>query len=261
MQFNFGAIENGARRVFNIAQWLLLERLGVLGVKDEPHFVREYRRVVTKQLARLPLKEAMSAAVGGQYERVGDIELAVLQYAGLRDGMSLIDFGCGSGRLASALAKAALHIHYLGVDVEPRLLNYAKRGAPADFKFVLNRALTIPSPDASADFICAFSVFTHLRHAETYLYLRDMHRVLRPGGRLVFSFIEFAQPLHWKIFEEDVEAESRRVSLHLNQFVERNVLNLWCEKLGYEQSCLIESDAAPGGGSSLGQTAMILRRQ
>ena len=59
---------------------------------------------------------------------------------------------------------------------------------------MLNRALYIPAPDACADMVCAFSVFTHLLHTETYLYLEDIRRVLRPGGRLVFSFLEFANP-------------------------------------------------------------------
>lgn len=39
---------------------------------------------------------------------------------------------------------------------------------------------TIPEPDNFADFICFFSVFTHLLHQDTYRYLRDAHHVLKP---------------------------------------------------------------------------------
>lgn len=213
-------------------------------------------------LARYPRDEAMSLAVGGSFEQFGAIECALLRYAGLRDNMSLIDFGCGSGRLAWALGREPIRTDYYGIDVEQRLLDYAKTKSPPHFRFALNHSLRIPAPDAVADMVCAFSVFTHLQHTETYLYLEDIHRVLRPDGRLVFSFIEFAQPLHWKIFAETVEANRRRATIPLNQFIERNVIELWCEKLGYEQEAYISADATPWGDTApLGQSAVILRRQ
>jgi len=225
------------------------------------HFVREYRGVVTKLLAQYPLDEAMSRAVGGNFEHFGAVECALLGYAGLRDGMSMIDFGCGSGRLAWALGREPIRIDYYGIDIEQRLLDYAKTKSPAHFRFALNLALHIPAADASVDLVCAFSVFTHLQHTETYLYLNDIRRVLRPGGRLVFSFLEFAQPQHWDVFEGTVEAERRGAVRHLNQFMERNAIDLWCEKLGYEREAYINGDAAPWGDPGpLGQSAVILHR-
>ena len=175
--------------------------------------------------------------------------------------MSLLDFGCGSGRLACALGRDPIRIDYYGIDIDQRLLDFAKRKAPAHFRFALNHALTLPAPDASADMACAFSVFTHLRHSETYLYLEDIRRVLRRDGRLVFSFLEFAQPPHWKIFEQTVEQERRRSLPHLIEFIERNAIQLWCEKLGYHPEAFIGGDAAPWGDAGpLGQSVVILRR-
>ncbi len=249
------------KRARHVIQWLMPERQ-VAGAEADFHFVRDYRRTVTKLLARFPVDEAMSQAVGGNYEHYGAIECALLRYAGLRDNMSLIDFGCGSGRLAWALGREPSHIDYCGIDIEQRLLDYAKTKSPPHFRFVLNHALRIPAADAAADMVCAFSVFTHLHHTESYLYLEDIHRVLRPNGRLVFSFLEFAQPLHWKIFEETLAGERRRAKFHLVQFIERNVIDLWCDKIGYEKVAYVSSDAAPWGGTDpLGQSAVILRRR
>lgn len=226
------------------------------------HFVRDYRRLVTELLAQFPFDEAMARAVGGSFEHIGAVEYGLLRHAGLSDGMALIDFGCGSGRLARILGQQPIRLDYLGIDVEERLLNYAKTKSPPHFRFTLNLALYIPAPDASADMVCAFSVFTHLQHTETYLYLRDMHRVLRPGGRLAFSFLEFAQPLHWKVFEDSAAAQRRGALSHLNQFIERNTIDLWCEKLGYEREAFISADVAPWGEPGpLGQSAVILRRR
>jgi ubiquinone/menaquinone biosynthesis C-methylase UbiE len=247
-------------RLRNIARWLLAQRASATGPGADFHFVRDYDRLVTKLLARYPVDEAMSRAVGGDFEHIGMVQCAVLRRAGLRDGMRLLDFGCGSGRLASALGREPIRIDYYGIDIDQRLLDFARSKAPAHFRFALNRALTLPAPNASADMVCAFSVFTHLRQAETYLYLEDIRRVLNTGGKLIFSFLEFAQPLHWEIFEETVMQERHRSLTHLNEFIERSAIQLWCEKLGYQVEAFIAGDTAPWGEAGPhGQSLVILR--
>ena len=37
--------------------------------------------------------------------------------------------------------------------------------------------------------VCAFSVFTHIEHEDSYLYLEEALRIVRPGGRFVFSCV------------------------------------------------------------------------
>ena len=246
-----------------VRPWYQLSYLLQVGRRklNDRHFVRDYSRLVTALLARHAPDEAMALAVGGAFESIGAIEHALLCHAGLRDGMTLIDFGCGSGRLASVLGRQPIRLDYCGIDIDQRLLDYAKKQAPPHFRFVLNRELQIPAADAVADMVCAFSVFTHLLHAESYLYLEDTRRVLRPGGVLVFSFLEFAQPAHWQVFADTVAAERRRAGAHLNQFIERGVIDLWAEKLGYEKLAYIDADATPWGEPGpLGQSAVILRR-
>lgn len=258
--FGVFGIQRQVQRARHVFEWLRVQG-GDPGSPNQYHFVREYQGLVTRLLASYPVEKAMSAAVGDQYEEIGDIQLALLRYAGLNQGMSLIDFGCGSGRTATALAAASFQGTYFGIDVDQRLLDYAKSRTPTSFRFALNHTLTIPSPDASADFVCAFSVFTHLKHSETFLYLKDIHRVLRPSGKLVFSFIEFAEPSHWPIFEGTVDSDLNRPWDHLNQFTERNVIDLWCAKLGYEREFYVQATEAPwGGGRPFGQSVVVLRR-
>jgi ubiquinone/menaquinone biosynthesis C-methylase UbiE len=246
-------------RLSNVARWIRGHHFP--GPGADYHFVRDYDRLVTKLLARYPVDEAMSRAVGGDFEHIGTVECAVLRRAGLWDGMRLLDFGCGSGRLAWALGREPIKIDYYGIDIDQRLLDFARSKAPAHFRFALNHALTLPAPDASADMVCAFSVFTHLRHSETYLYLEDIRRVLRTEGKLIFSFLEFAEPSHWGIFEQTVIQEHYRSLTHLNEFIERDAIQLWCEKLGYQVEAFIDGDAAPWGDAGpLGQSVVVLRR-
>lgn len=231
--------------------------------------------MVKSLLKRYPHDEAMSLAVGGHYERVGEVEKNILVFAGLQDGMSIIDLGCGSGRLATVLGRS-LRIGYLGTDVVPSLIEYARKRSPKDYRFVLHRSLSLPSPDGSVDMVCAFSVFTHLFHEETYLYLADSLRVLRPGGRVVFSFLEFNEATHWRFFREMIEKKQRKGrqkisavlqrSLErlfpgpLDMFIERSMITVWAAHLGFVCEQLVGATEAPWGEGALGQSVAILRK-
>ena len=150
------------------------------------HFVEDYERLVETLLETYSLDEAMSRAVGGDYEQIGQIEAQLLEDLGLKSGQALIDLGCGSGRLAAALGHRLDLGTYLGTDIVQALLDYARTKSPRHYRFELHRALSIPAPDESADMVCAFSLFTHLLHTESFLYLQDARRVLRLGGLMVF---------------------------------------------------------------------------
>lgn len=224
------------------------------------HFVRDYQRLVWRLRLRYPKAKAMAIAVGSTpetFHQFGRIELAVLTQAGLRPGATVFDLGCGSGRLAAALAENGMAVDYLGTDVVPALLSHARSIAPAHFRFQLHRALSVPAPDRSVDIACAFSVFTHLLHAETYIYLADMRRALRPGGRIVFSFLEFAAEDHWRVFEETVAGQKIGRNPHLNQFIERSTIETWARRLGLTVERFIDHDEDTGAGP-LGQSAVIL---
>ena len=55
-------------------------------------------------------------------------------------------------------------------------------------------------PDNAADMLCAFSVFTHMEHEDTYRYLVNARRVIKPGGRLVFSCLPMSLPDAQQLF-------------------------------------------------------------
>ena len=141
--------------------------------------------------------------------------------------MSVVDLGCGSGRTAIQIARRLPTCTYVGIDVVQDLLDHAKSICPPGYRFIRSTEVSFPLPDASADLIIGFSVFTHLLHEECYAYLQDAARVLRPGGKFVFSFFEFARADQWTIFAETVESRKADTFGHMNTFVERNAIEAW----------------------------------
>lgn len=190
-----------------------------------------YSRLV-RLLSKQPnLPEPLQTAIGGEFEAFGLIQRDMLRFYGLQPDHVLVDVGCGSGRLTIPLSRE----HpggYLGTDLVEELLDYARaRCERPDWRFALVDHLEIPAADESADMVCFFSVLTHVLHEHSYLYLEEARRVLKPGGRIVFSFLEFSDPAHWKVFEMTL-ADTRGPNVHpLNVFIDRAAIRCWSEKL------------------------------
>jgi len=68
------------------------------------------------------------------------------------------------------------------------------------FHAVVHTKLSVDAPDESLDLVFAWSVFTHRMQEETLIYMEDIYRALKPGGRLAFSFLEFGQGNQWAVF-------------------------------------------------------------
>ncbi len=224
------------------------------------HFVDDYEKLVDSLIREYSLDEAMSRAVGGLYDKMGKIELSIIEHAGLMGGMTILDLGCGSGRLASALTSSSLDIQYTGIDVVQKLLDYAAAKSRPDFCFVKSQSLDLPIASAGLDMVCAFSLFTHLLHHETFLYMQECARVLKLGGVFVFSFLEFAQVCHWETFLATANAAKSGDIPHLNCFIERSVIELWASKAGFSVEKYIEPTCAVDANGALGQSTAILRR-
>jgi ubiquinone/menaquinone biosynthesis C-methylase UbiE len=114
--------------------------------------------------------------------------LAAARLAGCPDGGDVLDVPCGFGRHSLPLAAAGYRI--VGVDRSQTLLDEARArsGATAGPELVRADYRTLPFPDASFD--AALNLFTSLGYLgdrEDTLALREIGRVLRPGGRLVIE--------------------------------------------------------------------------
>jgi len=109
---------------------------------------------------------------------------------GLRPGGSALDVACGSGKLTAELAKIAGDAgRVVGLDFSSQMLDVARRNHPR-LEFMQGDAVSLPFDDASFD---ASSIAFGLRNlADPIRGLREMLRVVKPGGRAVV--LEFVRP-------------------------------------------------------------------
>lgn len=99
---------------------------------------------------------------------------------------SLLDFGCGCGRVLRQWRELAqTHVH--GCDYNPKLVDWCRHSLLfAEFR--LNQLEPpLPYPDAEMEFVYGLSVFTHLTEELQKAWLRDLERVLTPGGVLLLT--------------------------------------------------------------------------
>ncbi|GMU55147.1 MAG: hypothetical protein AMXMBFR33_42930 [Candidatus Xenobia bacterium] len=123
---------------------------------------------------------------------------------------SIVEIGCGYGRKPEHLKNFRMGGErftgrYVGVDIDPDLLGFARNHFPPDqFQFLQTTQgsttyasngarlpgseFRFPLPDASQDFVFSTSLFTHLLEAELANYVRESLRILKPGGTMLMNY-------------------------------------------------------------------------
>ncbi len=204
---------------------------------DQDRYCRRVRALIDS----LGMEAAMRSAPGGNFVGTGLLERQLLIQHGLKRDGYLIDVGCGSGRLAYPLSEY-LSGKYLGLDIVPELIDYARRLVErSDWRFEVTTGITIPEEDNRADMVCFFSVVTHLLHEHSYLYLQEAARVLKPGGKIVFSFLEFAKSIQWSVFETAIEKLGDD-SYPMTMFIEREAIFVWAAHLNLRIETIEDAD-------------------
>lgn len=102
-------------------------------------------------------------------------------------GHRVLDLGCGTGTLAIEIKRLFPDATVSGLDGDPKILNIARKKtdeARVEITLETGMSFALPYPDGSFDRVFATLFFRHLSREDKTRTLREVYRVLEPGGEL-----------------------------------------------------------------------------
>ena len=103
------------------------------------------------------------------------------------------DLGCGPGHVARYLHDQGVRM--LGIDLSPRMIDSARQRSP-DIEFRVGDMRTLDLPDGALAGIVALYSLIHIGEPEMGATLRELRRVLAPGGLLLVAFHVGEETVH-----------------------------------------------------------------
>lgn len=138
----------------------------------------------------LPFYDPFVKLFGGDAARK-----VLIDHADIRPHQRILDIGCGTGTLAVQLKQLHPDIDLAALDPDPKALRRAERKAQragVAVKFDRGYSDDLPYPGSSFDRVFSSFMYHHLRPEDKEKTLREVHRVLRPGGS--FHMLDLAGP-------------------------------------------------------------------
>jgi trans-aconitate 2-methyltransferase len=119
------------------------------------------------------------------YDRIADPQeewgQEVLEDLRLRGNETVLDAGCGTGRVTKLLKDMVPSGKVIGVDASPSMIEKARETLEPDVELIVADITTLELPEP-VDVVFSTATF-HWILDHTRLY-RNLHRLLKPGGRL-----------------------------------------------------------------------------
>ncbi len=152
----------------------------------------------------------------------------------------VLELGCGIGRIGRELAPHCAQ--WTGVDISGNMLRHAAArmsGLDNAHFHRLERSSLEMLGDDTIDKAYSIAVFCHMDKEDLYLYLRELARVVRPGGMVFVETWNLAHPVGWRRWEYEPLVwsradQSQRKDVARNQFCTAEEFELYVRHAGFE---------------------------
>lgn len=157
----------------------------------------------------------------GYYDE--DIIKKLLNYGLLKSDMTLVDLGAGDGYLSRGVSPHVGTV--IAVDISGEMLNELSKKAVKEgltnIRTIMSDGCDMPLSGQSADVVCANMFLHHID--EPVIAIKEMHRVLRPGGKVFLADLKEHDNLEFKEKMHDVW-----------QGFSQNDVNDWFDRCGFK---------------------------
>ena len=115
------------------------------------------------------------------------IHKRLLQYVQLSDSASVLDLGCGTGRLLDRLANQFPKLHGTGLDLSPEMLRQARQQNRHHPRLIYQQGNAETLPFANCQFDAVFNSLSFLHYPNPTQVLAEVRRVLQPSGKFYLA--------------------------------------------------------------------------
>lgn len=189
--------------------------------------------------------------------------IAARHGADVGNGLDVLDFGCGAGRIARWLAPevTAAGGTFHGSDLNPRLAGWCAANLPGTYR---TNGLKPPLANAggSLDLVYAHSVLTHLTEATTEAWLGELARVLRPGGLALLTFHDENYAAAWAPDGVAAHLAAQTYVVWNNAMEGSNYMSAWVTRARLAEMAATAFDVVeiiPGRSDDPAQAIAVLR--
>lgn len=119
----------------------------------------------------------------------------LVEEARIEKGHRVLDLGCGTATLTILIKKLYPEAQVIGLDGDPKVLKIAQAKIAKtglEIKLEQGMAFELPYPDSSFDRVLSSLLFHHLIRENKIRTVKEVYRVLRPGGKLIIG--DFGRP-------------------------------------------------------------------
>lgn len=166
--------------------------------------------------------------LGGMYRR--RVELALNECTG---GRKILEVGYGSGVSFLNLAKKYKQIHGIDLHADPKQVETMWNGYGVKPILRSGDLLSLPYENETFDTVLLISILEHIKPDEQKVAMNEIHRVLKPGGQMVYG-VPVERPLMAFVFsllavnirEHHFSTEKDVLIAANSQFSQKKIVNM-----------------------------------